>query len=61
MTVPTDAQVEAATRAFLRRLRPAMADAPIERLNAVDMDDSDYEVFDAMREALVAAFGSEKP
>lgn len=52
---PTEAQVEAAARAFLRRLRPAMADAPLDRLNAVDMDDSDYEILDAMRDALAAA------
>jgi hypothetical protein len=50
----TDAKLEAAVRAFLRFVRPASAELPMEMLNAVDIDDSSVEVVDAMRAAIEA-------
>lgn len=49
-----EARLEAAVRAFLRVVRPASADAPMDMLNAVDIDDSSVEVVDAMRAAIEA-------
>ena len=48
-------KLEAAVRAFLQIVRPSFADLPMERLNAVDIDDSDVEIVNAMRAALEAA------
>lgn len=51
----TDQMIEAATRAFLRKIKPSSADAPMQFLNCVDLDDTEFEIVDAIRDALHAA------
>jgi hypothetical protein len=51
----TPEKLEAAVRAFLKIVRPSFADLPMERLNAVDIDDSEIEIVNAMQAALEAA------
>ena len=49
-----DMRLEAAVRAFLRVIRPSAADLPTKYLNAVDLDDSDFEIMDGIRAAIEA-------
>jgi hypothetical protein len=51
----SDEKLEAAVRAFLKVIRPSMADAPMATLNAVGLNDTDYKIVDAIRAALEAA------
>lgn len=48
-----ETQVEIATRAFLEIIKPSWASRPLSDLNRVDLDDSDFEILDAMRAALL--------
>lgn len=57
---PTDKQLKAAVRAFLREVKPSYANRAWNDLvrHGVDIDESDLEIVDAMRIALIAALST---